>query len=82
MKKILTILAVFLVLSLASCGNKDMIDTVYTYDYAYIQMPDGNVVQGKVENWRDYSDGDQIQVKINGNIYLVHSSKIVLIKNK
>lgn len=31
---------------------------------------------------RDYKDGDQVQVTINGTIYLVHSSKCVLINDK
>lgn len=41
-------------------------------------MPDGSVVSGKVSSWRDYEDGDQIQVVIDGVTYLVHSSNIVL----
>lgn len=35
---------------------------------------------GKIESWKDYDDGDQIQVKIDGTTYLVHSVNIVLIK--
>ena len=65
---------------LVGCGNKDMFDTVYTYDNAIIELPNGEVVEGKVQTWTDYEDGDQIQVKINGKTYLVHSSKVVLIK--
>ena len=38
------------------------------------------VVEGKIDSWTDYEDGDQIQVTINGVTYLVHSSDVVLIK--
>lgn len=62
------------------CGcNYQMIDTKYTFDRAIIQLPDGTMVDGKVQSWRDYEDGDQIQVKIDGVTYLVHSSDVALI---
>lgn len=44
------------------------------------RYPDGSVVSGKIESWKDYDDGDQIQVKIDGTTYLVHSANIALIK--
>lgn len=78
-KKILAALLLTMTL-LSGCGNKDMWDTVYTYDRAIILLQDGTVVDGKVESWSDYEDGDQIQVKIDGNVYLVHSSNITLIQ--
>ena len=34
--------------------------------------------KGAVQSWTDYEDGDQIQVKIDGITYLVHSSNIAL----
>lgn len=74
----LALVMVIAALLLASCGNKDYFDTVLTYHEAVIAMPDGTVVSGEVQNWRDYEDGDQIQVKIDGITYLVHSSDIVL----
>ena len=76
----LALVLVIAALLLASCGNKDYFDTVYTYHEAVIAMPDGTVVSGEVQNWRGYGNGDQIQVKIDGITYLVHSSDIVLMK--
>ena len=76
----LALVLVIAALLLASCGNKDYFDTVRTYHEAVIAMPDGTVVSGEVQSWRDYEDGDQIQVKIDGITYLVHSSDIVLMK--
>jgi hypothetical protein len=63
------------------CGNKQIIDTTYTFNRAIIELPNGEVIEGKVDSWRDYEDGDQIQVVIEGKTYLVHSSRIVLIKD-
>ena len=84
MKKILATLMITLlmVITLSGCGNKQIFDTVYGYDKAIISLPNGDIVEGKVDSWTDYEDGDQIQVKINGVTYLVHSSDIVLIKER
>ena len=54
--------------------------TLYAYDNAILALPDGSVISGKIESWKDYDDGDQIQVKIDGTTYLVHSVNIILIK--
>lgn len=71
------ILAAVLCCSLAGC-NRTIFDTTYSYDYAYIALPNGTVVEGNVENWRDY-DGDQLQVTIDGKTYLTHATNVVLV---
>lgn len=68
-------LGVFVV-SLAGC-NRQVLNN-YSYDYAIIQLPNGDIVEGDVQSWRDYKDGDQLQIKIDGINYLVHSSNVVL----
>lgn len=81
MKKIMAlILAVLTVMVLSGC-NKQMVDLTYSYEYAIIALPNGEVVEGKVTSWTDYEDGDQLQIKIAGKTYLVHSSNVVLISN-
>lgn len=81
-KSLIGLLAAAMVsISVSGCGNKDLWDTVYTYDYAIIQLQNGEVVEGRVEKWSDYEDGDQIQVTIDGKTYLEHSSNIDLIAN-
>ena len=67
-------------LILAGC-NKQMVDLTYSYEYAIIGLPNGEVVEGRVSSWTDFEDGDQIQVKIDGKTYLVHSSNVVLISD-
>ena len=64
---------------LTACGNQSLIDTTYRFDKAIINLHNGNIVEGKVQNWKDYDDSDQIQVTINGKTYLTHSSNVILI---
>lgn len=80
MKRIFALSAVLLILLLAGC-NKQMVDMTYSYEYAIISLPNGEVVEGKVTSWTDFEDGDQIQVKIAGKTYLVHSSNVALISD-
>lgn len=83
MKKIISIVsALILTLSLTACGNIDLIDTTFSFDKAIISFPDGTILEGKVDSWRDYENSDQIQVTIDGNVYLTHIDNIVLIKEK
>ena len=79
MKKIILIVTLIFTLLLSAGCNKQFFDTVYSFEKAIILLPNGEVVSGKVENWNDYENSDQIQVKINGKTYLVHSSNIALI---
>ena len=76
---VLIVMLVAMCLGLCACGNYDAWDTVYTYDRAIVALADGSIVTGRVQNWRDYEDGDQIQVKIDGKTYLVHSTNVTLI---
>lgn len=70
--------AIALCVMMISC-NKQVIDTTMKYDRAIITLPNGEVVEGKLDSWKDYDDSDQIQAKIDGKTYLVHSANIVLI---
>jgi len=82
MKRILlALLALTAALLLTACGNRTVIDTVYTFDRAIIALPDGSYIKGEVESWRDFEDGDQLQVTIDGVTYLTHSSNVVLIQD-
>ena len=79
MKKFFAIiLAIVICFSMVGC-NKQLLDTTYSFDKAVLVLPNGEVVEGKVQSWADFEDGDQIQVKIDGKSYLIHSSNIVLI---
>ena len=81
MKKIIAgLLLVLMFFVFAGCGNMDMLDTTYTYDYAIISFPDGTVKKIEIKKWCDY-EGEQIQIESkDGKIYLVNSMNCVLVQ--
>lgn len=80
MKKRLILLGLLAMIGLTGC-NKQIVDFTYSYDRVIMQMPDGTIIDGKVQSWTDYKDGDQIQVRVGGKQYLIHSEDVVLISN-
>lgn len=72
------IACVAMVVLLGGC-NRQIIDLNYNFKYAEIHMPSGEIISGDVESWKDFEDGDQIQVTIDGKTYLTHSSNVVLV---
>ena len=79
MKKIFIIISMLImILTMTGC-NKQVVDFTYKYDWAVLGLPNGNVIEGEVDSWRDYGDGDQIQVTIDGVTYLTHATDVVLI---
>lgn len=75
----LVMIVILLVLSLAGCGNKTWFDTTYTFNEVIAVLPNGEIIEGKLDAWTDYEDGDQLQIKVNGITYLIHSTDCVLI---
>lgn len=75
-------LGIFGLLCLVGCGNQQIFDTTYRYDYAEIKLPSGEVVSGKVDSWKDYSDSDSVQVVIDGVSYYTHIVNVVLRADK
>ena len=73
------ILAILSIMMLVGC-NRQPVDLTYSYDRAIIKLPNGEIIDGKCSSWRDYEDGDQIQIVIDGTTYLTHISNAVLIK--
>ena len=81
MKKQLALI-IFLAIILVSCTgcyNKQFIYMTYHYDRAIIYLPNGEIVEGRVNSWRDFEDGDSIQIKIDGKMYLTHICNVCLI---
>lgn len=63
-------------------GNRQIINTTYTYDKAIIQTASG-VIEGNVDSWVDYRGIDRIQITFeDGTTYLAHSSNVTLIKGE
>ena len=80
MKKLAIIVSsIVFAVPLVAC-NKQVVDVTFSYERAIISLPNGEVVDGKVQSWTNF--GDKIQVKIDGVTYLVHSSQAALITGK
>ena len=82
MRKLKLIIAsislVFLTTILAGC-NKDIWKTDYEFTKVIVKLPNGEIVEGEVEEWTTYDAKDMVKVKIKGGKqYLGHSSDIVL----
>ena len=79
----LVCLMLVIIFGMGGCGNKDIWDTNYTYDRAIIGLPNGESIEVEIEQWRDYEDGEQIQIIAkDGTIYLVSSYNCTLIRDK
>lgn len=78
MKKLTAIILVIGMTFIMTGCNKQIIDTTYKYTYGYVELPNGKCVEGKVSSWKDYDDGDQIQVVIDGVTYFTDTTRVVL----
>lgn len=82
MKKMkqLAFVALVTVPMLVACGNKDILGTTYTFHYATVKLPDGTLINGKVEAWAREEKADTIRVTFadGKGEYLTHSSNVVL----
>ena len=85
MKRILAFtLALVLILSLAGSAwadfNMSLFDTKYSFNYAYVGLPNGKTIEGEVKSWKDWDDSDMLQVTFtDDSTYYSHSSNIVLV---
>ena len=57
-----------------------MADFNYGYDYAIINI-DGEYQKIEIDAWRDYEDGEQLQITAkDGTVYLTSSFNCTLVK--
>ena len=69
---------VFLTTILAGC-NKDIWQTDFKFNKVIIKLPNGEIVEGEVEEWTTYDAKDMVKVKIKGGkLYLGNSENIIL----
>ena len=86
MKKVRLVLLGIIILVgmllLTGCGNRDMLDTNYTFNRAIVILNDGTKLELEIKKWADYEDGEQIQIIAkDGKTYLVSSYNTILIKD-
>ena len=72
------IMLFFIITVLLSGCNKQVIDISYKFTYAYIELPNGECIKGKVETWTDYDNSDQIQLVIDGITYFTDTTRVVM----
>lgn len=75
------ITAILVAILLPAC-NYEAIDLNYTFDYAIINLG-GEYKKIAISSWRDYEDGEQIQITDKqGNVYLTNSFNCTLVKGE
>lgn len=81
---IVIFILVFMVLTLASCdaGNKQWWGKETrnnTFNKAIVDYGNGTLEIYDINQWTDFENSDMVQfIDIYGNVYLTHSSKVVL----
>ena len=80
---ILALTMILITILCTSCGNMQIIDTKWSFDYAYIDLGNGKIIEGSIDSWKDWDGSDMIQVTMkDGKTYYTHSTNVVLIKYK
>ena len=86
MKKVaIIVLTITLCLTLTACqiGNRKIgFDTTQTFRWAIIQLGNGELIEGPVDSWRDFNEGDSVQITIKGITYLTHYANVILTTEK
>ena len=77
-RKLLSLVGIVLIATNLTGCNKQIVDLNYTYNYAIIQLQNGDVVEGSIDSWKDY-EGAQLPIKIDGVTYLTNSYNCTLI---
>lgn len=78
LKRWVIVLMLAAIAALLTACNYTYFDTTWKFDRAQIRMMDGSVIEGKVESWKDFEDGDQLQLTMNGVTYLTHANNVVM----
>lgn len=73
------LLIVLSMLAMFTGCNQQIFDTTWSFEKAIIFLPDGEKIEGNVSSWTDFESSDMIQVVIDGNTYLTHSTNVILI---
>lgn len=77
---VLLVVGIMLTITFFGCGNKQLIDTNFKFDKAVIDLG-YEVITVEVKSWKDFDDGEYQIITTNGEVYLTHSSRCVIIKS-
>lgn len=82
MKKIIVGFTVGVLLAIAVLGASGCDDsTTSNYTYAYIALPNGQCVEGEIEDYNRWSESS-VRITIDGVTYLTHSMNVVFSTEK
>jgi len=59
-------------------GNEQIIDTNWRYNWGILQLGNGELIEGTITSWKNFSESDMIQFTMDGITYLTHSSNVIL----
>lgn len=77
MKKILALILMMLMVIVLSGCNYKLVDLKYNFKKVHV-CEAGKCYE--IKNWRDYEDGDQLQVTLeDGTVLLLHSTDCALV---
>lgn len=85
--KLTTIIAIVILTIFGVCmsgciGNKDLIGTQYNFNWAVIKLPSGEIIEGKVTQWRRGGEDGQVRVTIDGISYNTSLENVCLMSEK
>lgn len=59
-------------------GNEQVFDTKWRFEWAIVQLGNGELLKGPVSSWKDFENSDMVQFTMDGITYLTHSSNVIL----
>lgn len=59
-------------------GNEQVFDTKWRFEWAIVQLGNGELLEGPVSSWKDFENSDMVQFTMDGVTYLTHSSNVIL----
>ncbi len=77
-KLLIIIIITGLIIFLLTGCNKQIFDVDYTFNKIICNY-DGDKFELKIDKWKDYEDGEQLQIKSNGKTYLLSANKCYMI---
>ena len=80
MKKFVVLLVIAVFVLMTAC-NYDAVNFKYEYNYAYLRLANGEVIEGDLSAW-GYYDGDTFYLTIDGKTYVANSYNFTLLKKE
>ena len=60
------------------CGQTTTVNASHDYNRAYIALPNGEVIEGKVSRWNDWNYGT-VKVVVDDKTYYTHFTNVILV---